>query len=156
LSVRDVADRALPGQLPDAMRLMKLGTMMVPLKATVSGLTPGTSINLTTIPAANIVINQGPAGLDRLPPALQVLSLRSTAGAMVAGSLDVGDVGATPFAPGAALVGLATLSDDGTILTFAGTVSAFVIRYIPRAGAQQSQVGGTWRSQDLNAAFEQQ
>ena len=63
----------------------------------------------------------------RLPAAGLVSSLRVTAGAAAAGIRQIGDAAATPSAT------LATLSTDGTTLTFEAAVTGYVLVYQPRA-----------------------
>lgn len=135
-----------PNEIADALAQLDLGKMLSPLKATVVGITPAAAIDITAIPpsaTAGFVVNQGaPASssdvgvaVTSLPPILAVVALRTTAqGAGTAGPYVVTDAGgaAVILDKGAVANGIALLSDDGKTLTFANTVSAFVIEYIPR------------------------
>ncbi len=123
-------DRANPNTMADILRLMKLGTMLTPLKRVFTGLTAAAAFDLTAIDATGETT--GPSNPNRLA-ALSVTTLRVVTGATV-GPRVVTDAGGTPGAPGASGPGITTLSDDGKTLTFeAATVTAFTIEYIPRA-----------------------
>lgn len=131
-------DKASPNSLADVLAQVKLGTMLTPLKVTVAGLGATAAIDITTLPAAGGVatVNQGPAfpAGAKLPPILSVTTLRVTAvGGGALGPRVVTDAGGAAGAPGANGPGIALLSDDGKTLTFEGTVTGFVIEYVPRA-----------------------
>jgi hypothetical protein len=100
--------------------LMKLGTMLTPLKKTFTGLTALATHDLTD--AAH---GSGPA-------ALVVVVLRVVAGSAAAGVRKIGDVGATPDA------NTVTLSDDGKTFVFEDTVTGFVVEYVPRAAVDMT------------------
>ena len=128
---------------------MLLGSLLTPLKVTVSGATSSATQVITSANTfANATQNSAPtpvgqtvAGyLNALPPILSVISLRVTAGAATAGPRVVTDVGGTPYAPVGAneTPGVATLSDDGTTLVFDTTVTGYVIEYIPRSSASMT------------------
>jgi len=130
-------DRASPGDVSDALRMVGLGRLLDPVKVTVAGLTAAAAVDVTAIPRALVTINQGLKGLaagEALPAILAVTALRVTAvGAGALGPRVATDVGGTPGAPGATGPGIATISDDGKTLTFEGTITGFVLEYIPRS-----------------------
>lgn len=135
-SVLDIAD---PDKLADVLRKVKLGTLLTPLKRTITLATVAASCDLTAVDASGETT--GPSNPNRLA-ALSVITLRVTdvtGGTGAAGPRSVTDAGGTPAAPptatayAGASIGLATLSDDGKTVTFEGTVKAFIIEYIPRA-----------------------
>lgn len=114
-SIAAILDKANPETLADALRRVKLGTILTPLKKTFASLTGAEVHDLTD------------AEHDNMPPVLMIIALNVTAGAAAAGARMVGDVGATPSAT------VVALSDDGTTLTFEAHVEDFVIEYIPRS-----------------------
>ena len=128
-----ILDRANPNQIADALALVKLATMLDPVKITLAGLTASAAIDLTAIKKgdAELTINQGLKNLadkSPLPPILIGSTLRVTAvGTAALGARMVSDAGATPSAT------LATLSDDGKTLTFEGTITGLILEYIPRS-----------------------
>ncbi len=132
-SVRDVLDSANPNDLPDALRKIKLGTMLYPLKRAFTGLTAAAAFDLTAIDGTGETTGAGnPNRLGAL--AVKTLRVITTGTAASVGSYIVGDTGATPTLPtggASAGVGIATISDDGKTITFPNTVTAFTIAYIP-------------------------
>lgn len=130
--------------IANIIKLMQLGTMLSPIKVTVTGLTATAAPVITTaafyaaatvtgVPAAN----EEPAEAV-LPAILAVRTLRVTASGTAAsvGTYIVGDAGATPTLPtggASAGVGIAALSDDGTTITFPNTITAFVLEYVARS-----------------------
>lgn len=130
-TVKKALDDAEPGDLPDALRLVRFGTMVAPLKRTFTGLASGAVQNLTLIDGSA----ETPTGVgnpNRLP-ALSVTALRVTSGSATNGARVVTDAGGTAAAPGAAGPGIALLADDGTTVTFEANTTGFVIEYIPRS-----------------------
>lgn len=128
-TIKEVLNRATPGELADALRKLALGTMFTPLKLVKTGLTAAASFDITS------------AALGSNPAALGVFSLRVTASgtANSVGSYSMSDAAGTPVSPTAgANVGLATISDDGKTITFPTTVTAFVMEYLPRPAADLS------------------
>lgn len=109
-------NKANPNTLADVLRQMQLGTMLAPTKAA-----------LTNNPAANTVALN--------PPALIVgACLVTGVGTAATGPRAVTSAAGTAVAPTmAGQPGVALLSDDGTTLTFEGTVSAVTVEYIPRS-----------------------
>lgn len=104
-------DDADPNTLPDALRQVKLGTLLSKQKQAISQ------------PAANTVTLDPPAQ----GPA--TVAARVTAGAAAAGPRLITDSGGTPDAT------TATLSDDGTTLTFEADVTDVVVDYQPASSA---------------------
>jgi len=119
-TLKSALDEANPNKVASALQQAKLGTMLTPLKKTYSALAATAAHNLTDVAHGS--------GLA----ALLVGTLRVTAGAAAAGARLVTDAGGTPSAT------VATLSDDGKTVTFEGTVTAFVIEYVPRASADMT------------------
>lgn len=136
VTLQQILNKANLNQLGTLLQKMKLGNMLNPVKVTVAGLAAAASVDITTaaVRAAATI-----SGLDRdtgdnLPAILSVTSLRVTAvdtGAL--GPRAVTDAGGTAGAPGANGPGIALLSDDGATLTFEGTVTGFILEYIPRS-----------------------
>lgn len=131
-SLQGYLDQANPNFLADVLRQIGLGSLLTPLKVTFSGLTAAASFDITT--AANFefaTVNQGSPIYDNqgyLPPILCVNTLRVTAvGTGATGARFVTDTGGTASST------VAKVSDDGKTLTFEGTVTGFVIEYIPRS-----------------------
>lgn len=131
-TLKQVTDDANPNDLPDALRALKLGTTLRPLKRTFTGLTSAVSHDLTAIDGTGETA--GKANPNRLA-ALVVGTLRVTAGTLAAGPAIVTDAGGTPTAIGTGTAHVATISDDGKTITFQAAVTAFVIEYIPRVKA---------------------
>jgi hypothetical protein len=137
-TLKNATDQAEPGDLPDALRLMKLGTMLTPLKRTFTGLTAAAAFDLTLIDGTGETA--GVANANRVA-ALAIATLRVTASgtANSVGSYAISDTGGTPVSPTAgANVGLATISDNGKTVTFPTTVTAFVIEYVPRSNTDMT------------------
>lgn len=139
-------DDANPTTLADALRQVRLGTLLTPLKRVFTGLTAAAAFDLTAIDGTGEVVGAG--NPNRLP-ALITHTLRVTASGTAAslGTYIAGDAGATPIIPpggASAAVGVATISDDGKTLTFPNTITGFVVEYIPRAAvAMSSAFAGT-------------
>lgn len=123
-TLRSALDQARPGQTDDMFRLMKLGTMLAPMKRTFTGLTAAAFFDLTEIDGTGEVV--GVSNPNRTA-ALVVGTLRVVAGAAAAGARLTTDEGGTPSAT------VATISDDGKTVTFEADVTGFVIEYIPRS-----------------------
>ncbi len=111
-----ILDEADPNKISDALRKVKLGQLLTPVKQTIS---QGAAV---TVP------------LD--PPALSVHMVRVTAGTALSGVYQVADTDATEV--DSATLGLATLSDDGATLTFAAAVTDLIVQYIPRSDADMT------------------
>lgn len=125
-TLADVLSKADPDKLADALRQVNLGVMLAPTKKTI------------TLGTVNAVVPLS-------PPALAIITCRvsdTTGGAGAVGARVVTDAGGTAAAPGATgnanVAGVALLSDDGTTLTFEGTVKAIVVEYIPRSAVDPS------------------
>lgn len=123
-TVQQVLDDANPQNVADALRMMKLGTILTPLKRTFTGLTAAASFDLTEIDGTGETT--GDSNPNRLA-ALCINTLRVTAvGTGSTGTRFVSDTGGTASST------VVKISDDGKTVTFEGTVTAFVIQYIPR------------------------
>ena len=105
-------DQADPNTLADVLRQVQLGTILTPLKKTLTLSAFGTVFTLN-------------------PPALTVNTFRvsdNTGGNAAVGARFIGDAGATASST------VAKLSDDGTTITVEGTGAlAAVVEYIPRS-----------------------
>jgi hypothetical protein len=131
-------DEANPNKLADALRKVALGTILAPLKRTFTGLT-GASCDLTA--TDGVGETAGAANPNRLA-ALRINTLRVTG---VTASTDIGSyvasdaAGTGVTANDSAVVGIATISDDGKTITFPnGDATDFVIEYIPRPAADMT------------------
>ncbi len=150
-TTQSVLDQAEPGLLASALQQVKLGTVLTPMKQTFASLTSAAAQQITTAAAAaaatpGVNTNQEPAATT-LPPILAVTAGRITAGTAHQNPFIVTDSGGTPTDPSSG-ISVATLSDDGTTLTFGAAVTGFVLEYIPRAAAGGT-VGG-----DMQAPFD--
>lgn len=136
VTLQQVLNKANLNQLATILQKMKLGNMLNPVKVVVVGLTAAAAIDITTaaVRAASTITGLERDTGDSLPAILSVTALRVTGvdtGAL--GARSVTDAGGTASAPGANGPGIALLSDDGKTLTFEGTVTGFVLEYIPRS-----------------------
>lgn len=138
-SLQRVLTRANPQDLADALRAANMGHMLADAKAVFTGLTAAAAQDITTAAAKAAVTLTGMTldSGENLPPIGQITYLRVTAGAAAAGARIIGDAGATPSAT------VAALSDDGTTITFEGTVTAFVLGYRPRIATAMGTDFGT-------------
>ena len=135
VTLQEVLNKANLNQLPTVLQKMKLGNMFNPVKVVV-GLTAAAAIDITTaaVRAASTITGLERDTGDNLPAILSVTALRVTGvGTGATGARIVTDAGGTAGAPGANGPGIALLSDDGATLTFEGTVTGFVLEYIPRS-----------------------
>lgn len=121
-TIKTALDKANPQVLADLLRLIKKGTMMTPIKETITLASVSATIDLTVKSAAGLAA-------DRIRT-LRVSDVTGGTSARV-GSYVVTDASGTPLDPQADSPGVCTLSDDGKTLTFAGTVKAIVITYYP-------------------------
>lgn len=141
LTYQQWLNRANLNLLPTIFQKMKLGNMLSPVKVTVASLTATATPDITSaavLAAATITCLERETG-DRLPAILAVKTLRVTAvGTGATGPRIVTDSGGTAVAPSSGIAGVALLSADGTTLTFEGTVTGFVIEYIPRSATALS------------------
>lgn len=125
-TLADVVDDANPNNLADALRLVKMGQMMTPQKRAISQASD-----------TDVILD---------PPALGPASVtaRVTGGAALAGVYRATDEGGTPV--DSATLGVATLSADGTTLTFAAALTDVVVDYIPRS---DSDINGDFNETGL-------
>lgn len=136
VTLQQVLNKANLNQLATILQKMKLGNMLNPVKVVVVGLTAAAAIDITTaaVRAASTITGLERDTGDSLPAILSVTALRVTGvGTGALGARSVTDAGGTAGAPGANGLGIALLSDDGKTLTFEGTVTGFVLEYIPRS-----------------------
>lgn len=136
VTLQQILNKANLNQLGTLLQKMKLGNMLNPVKVTVAGLAAAAAVDITTaaVRAAATISGLDRDSGDNLPAILSVTALRVTAvGTGALGARIVTDTGGTPGAPGANGPGIATISDDGKTLTFEGTVTGFVLEYIPRS-----------------------
>lgn len=142
LTYQQWLNRANLNLLPTIFQKMKLGNMLSPVKVTVASLGATATPDITS--AAVLAAASAISGLeretgDRLPAILAVKTLRVTAvGTGATGPRIVTDSGGTAVAPSSGIAGVALISADGTTLTFEGTVTGFVIEYIPRSNTALS------------------
>lgn len=141
-TLRDAVNASKEGQMDDALKLMALGTMLTPMKYTITLTTPATTINLTTVgtaaqpatitPASISPVLTDPTDINTLPAALNPTTtyVNVTVGT-AAGVRTVIDAGGTP----AVSATLASLNDAGTILTFEATVTTVIVWYVPRSAS---------------------
>lgn len=130
-TLQKALDRANLSNLDACLAKAKLGTMLTPLKRTFTGLTAAAAFDLTAIDGTGETAG---AGNEKRLAALSVTTLRVTAvGTGALGTRIMTDTGGTALAGDATSPGVAKLSDDGKTITFEGTVTAFVITYIPRS-----------------------
>ncbi len=129
-TVQRALDDANPNEVADALQKVNLGTVLTPLQRTFTGLVSQATQDLTAIDATGEAA--GGDNPQRLA-ALSISTLRVTAGTAAAADRQVSDSGGTPSAS------VATLSDDGTTLTFEAALTAFVITYIPRAAVDMTE-----------------
>ncbi len=140
ITLQQVLDQANPNNLPDALRLVKLGHMFAPIKVVVTTLDADATVDVTSalVLADSVVTGITLADGEMLPAIGIVRSLRVTASG-TAGSLGtygITDPDGTAIVPpggAGASMGIAELSDDGTTITFPNTVTGFVLTYIPRS-----------------------
>lgn len=136
VTLQQVLNKANLNQLATILQKMKLGNMLNPVKVVVVGLTAAAAIDITTaaVRAASTITGLERDTGDSLPAILSVTALRVTGvGTGALGARSVTDAGGTADAPGTNGPGTALLSDDGKTLTFEGTVTGFVLEYIPRS-----------------------
>ena len=107
LTLKDALNKANISQLATALNSVALGNLLDRAAHKVA---------IAQTAAVTVVLS---------PPALMIQTLRVTAGAANPGNRQISDAGGTPSAT------VATISDDGSTLTFEGTVSAALITYIP-------------------------
>jgi hypothetical protein len=134
--IRDSLNKADPNSLSDLAKAVKLGNQLSKVKVTVAALTATATPDITSAAVKAKITDLAGIALDdgeNLPAIGQVVSLRVTAvGTAATGERVVTDKDGTAAGPHAAgAPGIALLSDDGKTLTFEGTVTGFVLTYIP-------------------------
>lgn len=139
-TLRDAVNTSKAGQVEDALKLMQLGNMLIPMKYTVTLTTPSATVNITnvgtpdqpaTVTASSVSpILTDPTDINRLPAALNpTLTYVNVTTGTATGVRTIIDAGGTP----AVSATLASLNDAGTIITFEATVTTFIIWYVPRS-----------------------
>lgn len=134
-SLKTVLDEANPNEIADAIRKLRLGTMLTPLKRVFTGLTAAAAFDLTAIDASGETT--GVNNPNRLP-ALVVHALEGvteSSGTASKGTYVIGvhGVSTTVDPTNSTVAGVATLSDDGKTITFPeADVTGFTIIYLPR------------------------
>lgn len=147
---KEILDSAHLGYIEGALQAVKLGTAQAEIKVVVTGLTAAGTHNITTAAFKSLATITGIELLsgETLPPIGDVRSLRVTAAttASTVGAYGVTDAGGTPVtANTSAVMGIATVSDDGKTLGFpTADVTAFVLRYRPRASVAMSAAPGNF------------
>ena len=128
-TLQDILNLANPADIADALRETSIGNMLAPVKVVVTGLAATTVVDITAAAtkAAAVITGITLESGQNLPAMLSVNTLRVTAGAAAAAPRGVVDAGGTASAT------YAKISDDGTSLTFEGTVTGFVLEYSPRS-----------------------
>lgn len=129
-TIQDVLNQGNLNEVADALRLIKAGNALSPVKVIFSGLGSSASVDITTAAskaAATIVsgIALDPDVQPNLPAIGIVKALRPTTGSAGALARYIGDAGA------AASTTVALLSDDGKTLTFEAAVTGFYLEYYP-------------------------
>jgi hypothetical protein len=134
-TVKSTLDQADPNKVSDALRKVKLGTCLTPLKRVFASLTAAASFDLTLIDGTGET--SGIANTNRMAClCLGYLRVDASGTAGSVGNYIVGPPTSTLLIPpgGAnAAVGVARLSDDGKTITFPNTITGFTISYIPRS-----------------------
>jgi hypothetical protein len=134
-TVRDNLNSGNTSLQASAMQTMKIGNRLANVKAVITGLTAAAAIDITTAAskAAATITGITLATGENLPPIGHVLTLRVTnVGSGATGPRIVVDAGGAAIAPNT-YAGHALISDDGATLTFEGTVTGFILEYVPRA-----------------------
>lgn len=129
-SVQDVINQGNLNDIAEALRLMKAGYALSPIKAIFSGLGSSTTVDITTAASLAACVSHVGIVLDTdvqptLPPIGHVKALRPTTGSAGLLARYMGDAGA------AASTTVALLSDDGKTLTFEAAVTGFYLEYYP-------------------------
>jgi hypothetical protein len=123
-TLKGVLNQANPNKIADALAKVQLGTLLAPTIKTFTAITAAAAHDITD------------AAHGYCLPILAVVNCRVTAvGTGALGARVMSDVGGTPGAPGANGPGIATLSADGKTITFEGTVTGFVLTYVPQSTA---------------------
>ena len=153
-------DAASVTTLADLLRQVKLGSMLTPVQATVTGITSAgttTPINITNGAAAaagnlgggTVVLTNAPSGGtysgttaivggtgNTLPPILVPIAMSDQAGGyacIVTTPKNTGGSAMTAVSASSTYPGVVLLSTDGKSLTFGNVQTGFVIDYIPRS-----------------------
>lgn len=138
-TLKNELDNARPDEIADVLRLMKLGTMLTPLKRVFTGLTGAATYDLTALDATGETT--GVANPNRLAAlVIHSLVVVTATTANTQGVYVVGDTSITLISPtNKTVVGTAKISDDGKTLTFpSADVTAFTIEYMPRSAVDMT------------------
>lgn len=138
-TLQNELDKARVDEMADIFRLMKLGTMLTPLKRVFTGLTGAATYDLTALDASGETVGVSNPNRCAL---LHLVSLRvvTATTATVAGTYILTDKdGDLVSATTHTVVGIAKISDDGKTLTFpSADVTAFTIEYLPRSNVDMA------------------
>lgn len=122
-TVKSGLEQVNPNNAADALRKLHLGLREEGVKVTVASSAQSPAGRTGTIESPKVTVALAVATFD--PPIAAIKSLRVTTGAAAGGRLIL-DAAGTPTTTAA------TISDDGSTLTFEATITGFVISYIPR------------------------
>lgn len=122
-TTKSALEQLNPNNAPDALRKLHLGLREEGVKVTVTASAQVPTGRTGTIESPLVTVALAVATFN--PPIAAIKALRVTAGAAAGGRLIL-DAAGTPTTTAA------TISDDGSTLTFEATVTGLVISYIPR------------------------
>ncbi len=127
ITVADILNQGNLNEIADALRLIKAGKVLSPVKVVFSGLGSAAGHDITTAAskAGATVTGLDLATGENLPPIGHVKTCRPTIGSAGALARYVGDAGA------AASTTVVLVSDDGKTVTFEAAVTGFVLEYYP-------------------------
>ncbi len=116
--------------IADALREMKAGYCLSPIKLTLSSMTGTAVLKITTAAVKAKAVAAGSSGItldtgENYPAIGIVKTLRVTTGNASAGLRSMSDSGDT------ATTTIALLADDGTTITFEDTITGCVLEYYP-------------------------
>ncbi len=139
-TIRGVLNTANPNDVADALRKIKYGNMLEPIKIVVVGMTAIAAPVITGAlvkAAATISGGLSLANGEMLPAIANIVSLRVTASGTAGsvGTYGISDSSGTAIVPpggASAAMGVALLNDAGTTITFPNTITAFTLVYMPR------------------------
>lgn len=130
-TLQEVLEQANPQEIADAFRKVgvAIGSPVIKIEAT--GLTSSASFDITTLQDASgsVTITGWTADgdADTLPPLGACLALTDGTDPYT-----LVDDAVAPVAQGALAIGLASISDDGTTITFEAAKTALTLHYMPR------------------------
>ena len=136
----EVLQQADPNTLADALRKVGVAVGAPVIKVTAAALTAADAFAITSeafAALAGVSVDgiADPGDGESLPPIGKVCALQVTAGAAnTPGPYVVLDDAATAANLASNFLGLATMDDDGTTITFAASsdITGFILHYMPR------------------------